>query len=84
MAALPSLVGWKFITVTTPIAGRSAWPISVIASARGTVTWKTPAPISRPERPSACSIAFVSSVAAEAGAAAAGAAPSGVPLADNA
>src|SRR5438094_6007165 len=62
IAAFPSLVGWKFITVTTPMAGSNGWPISVIASARGAVTWKTPAPTSRPERPSACSMAFVSRV----------------------
>ena len=48
MAALPSAVGWKFITVTTPMAGRSGCPIAVIDSARGTVTWNTPPPISLP------------------------------------
>src|SRR2546427_1000494 len=84
IAAFPSLVGWKFITVTTPMAGSSAWPISVIASARGTVTWKTPAPTSRPERPSACSMAFVSRVGPPAAAEAGAGAPSGVPLANSA
>ena len=48
-------------TVTTPIAGRSGTAISVMLSARGTVTWKTPPPTSRPDRPRACSITLVSS-----------------------
>ena len=83
MAALPSPIGWKFITVAMPIAGRSGWPIAVIASARAAVTWNTPAPISRPGRPSACSIGFVSRTGPPAAAGGAGM-PSGVPLADSA
>src|SRR5712691_10889336 len=42
IAALPSAVGWKFMTVVTPMAGSNCTPISVITSARGTVTWNTP------------------------------------------
>src|SRR5262245_7863306 len=34
IAALPSAVGWKFMTVTTPMAGSNATPISVMTSAR--------------------------------------------------
>src|SRR5437867_4112238 len=85
IAALPSVVGWKFITVTTPMAGSNGCPISVIDSARGTVTWKTPAPTSRPWRPRACSICFVSSPGPwEAAAGGAPPVPNGVALADSA
>ena len=83
IAALPSAVGWKFITVVTPMAGSSGSPMPVMASARGTVTWNTPPPISRPGRPSTCSICLVSIAGPPAAAGAAGV-PSGVPLADNA
>ena len=51
IAAFPSATGWKFRTVVTPMAGSNGCPISVMDSVRGTVTWNTPPPISRPDAP---------------------------------
>ncbi len=67
------------------MAGSNSTPISLITSARGTVTWNTPPSSALPVRPRACSICLVSSAGPVAGAAATlPPPPSGVPLADNA